>query len=182
MYYDFIEIGTSDFDTLIQKANKSTFGISIDPISLYLDALPNLMHCRKICCAISDESGAVTVYYIEPVNLALYNIPNWIRGCNSIGHPHPSVVAVLKALNLDAEKLIRQQLVYKKTLLTVMSEENVTGVYFLKVDTEGHDAVILKCFFNNTPNHLLPHELIFESNTLSDSDEIQTLIAIFLNP
>jgi hypothetical protein len=39
--YDFIEIGTSDFDTLIQEADNLKIGLSIEPISKYLRALPN---------------------------------------------------------------------------------------------------------------------------------------------
>ena len=37
----FIEVGTSDFDTLIQVAKPETAGISIEPIKYYLDRLPN---------------------------------------------------------------------------------------------------------------------------------------------
>ena len=38
-HYDFIEIGTSDFDTLIETSNNDTVGISIEPIKYYLDNL-----------------------------------------------------------------------------------------------------------------------------------------------
>lgn len=37
---DFIEIGTSDFDTLIESSNDNTHGISIDPVNIYLNKLP----------------------------------------------------------------------------------------------------------------------------------------------
>ena len=41
MKYDFIEIGTSNFDTLIEAADDTTVGISIEPIGYYLDQLPD---------------------------------------------------------------------------------------------------------------------------------------------
>jgi hypothetical protein len=41
MFFDFVEIGTSDFDTLIQKAGDTDIGISIDPIDEYLERLPS---------------------------------------------------------------------------------------------------------------------------------------------
>jgi len=47
MFLDFIEIGTSDFNTLIQAAGPNTRGLSIDPISLYIDRLPNRPGCKK---------------------------------------------------------------------------------------------------------------------------------------
>jgi hypothetical protein len=39
MRYDFIEIGTSDFETLLQES--SGVGLSIEPLKFYLDNLPN---------------------------------------------------------------------------------------------------------------------------------------------
>ena len=36
-HYDFIEIGTSDFDTLIETSNDNTVGISIEPIKYYIN-------------------------------------------------------------------------------------------------------------------------------------------------
>ena len=41
MYFDFVEIGTSDFDTLIAAADQNTIGLSIEPIREYLDRLPS---------------------------------------------------------------------------------------------------------------------------------------------
>ena len=40
MKYDFIEIGTSDFDTLLETTTNK-IGISIEPLKYYLDSLPN---------------------------------------------------------------------------------------------------------------------------------------------
>ena len=39
--YDFIEIGTSDFQTLIEEASDEAIGLSVEPISYYLNKLPN---------------------------------------------------------------------------------------------------------------------------------------------
>ena len=53
MKYDFIEIGTSDFDTLLETTiNK--IGISIEPLKYYLDNLPNNDKVIKVNCAIED--------------------------------------------------------------------------------------------------------------------------------
>lgn len=66
MNYDFIEIGTSDFDTLIQTATNDTVGLSIDPIQFYLNRLPEKQLVKKVNCAVSFDGkrGKDKVYYI----------------------------------------------------------------------------------------------------------------------
>jgi hypothetical protein len=60
-----------------------------------------------------------------------------------------------------------------------MNEYKVSGLYFLKIDTEGHDWVILKHFLkNNKCNQLLPHKIIFESNILSNPNDTSEVINI----
>jgi hypothetical protein len=46
-HYDFIEIGTSDFDTLIETSDDKTVGLSIEPIKYYLDRLPERKNVKK---------------------------------------------------------------------------------------------------------------------------------------
>ena len=57
MHVDFVEVGTCDFDTLIEKATDSTFGLSIEGIKSFLDKLPNKPNIKKINCIISDCCG-----------------------------------------------------------------------------------------------------------------------------
>ena len=63
MILDYIEIGTSDFDTLVQ--NTDLTGLSIDPLKIYLDALPNKVNNIKINAAISDFDGFKTAYKMQ---------------------------------------------------------------------------------------------------------------------
>ena len=64
-HYDFIEIGTSDFDTLIENADNNTIGLSIEPIKFYLDRLPDKENVTKVNVAISESSGFIDIYHIE---------------------------------------------------------------------------------------------------------------------
>ena len=66
MKYDFIEIGTSDFDTLIQSSNTTTKGISIEPLKFYLDNLPNNDNIIKSNYAVSNFNGKIDIYYVPP--------------------------------------------------------------------------------------------------------------------
>lgn len=177
MFLDFIEIGTSDFNTLIQSAGPATRGLSIDPISIYLDRLPARPHCKKINAAISNREGTVNAYFIPPQTLAKHRLPNWLRGCNSIGAPHPTVHKQLAKLGIDPKDVLVTQAVPCLRLQTVFLQHSVQGVFLLKVDTEGHDSVILNDFFNDAQPAQWPHRIIFESNKLSDSETVHQLIA-----
>ena len=75
--YDFIEIGTSNFDTLIQSSDDETLGISVDAVKYYIDNLPDKLNVKKINVGISDVNQVLDVYYI-PENIINENkLPQW---------------------------------------------------------------------------------------------------------
>ena len=55
MKYDFIEIGTSDYDTLIQQCGDDEIGLSIEVVKSYIDRLPEKKNVKKINCGISID-------------------------------------------------------------------------------------------------------------------------------
>ena len=57
MKFDFVEIGTSDFDTNLDKRKKGQKILLVEPVKYYLDKLPNGEGIFKNNCAISDKSG-----------------------------------------------------------------------------------------------------------------------------
>ena len=95
-HYDFIEIGTSDFNTLIQKATPSTVGLSVEPLKDYLDRLPTKPHVQKVNAAVSKRSGSIDLYYVPDAVRIEKGLPSWMKGTNSIGAPHPTVVRYLE--------------------------------------------------------------------------------------
>ena len=92
MHYDFIEIGTSCFDTLIEKSSDVKVGISIEPIKYYYDKLPNKKNVIKLNKGISDQNGFFKFFYVPTEILNYYSLPQWLSGCNSINKPHPSLI------------------------------------------------------------------------------------------
>lgn len=175
-FLDFMEIGTSDFNALIMDAKDEDHGISIDPVGYYLERLPNPKNCKKINIGVSDQEGFVSVNYLHPDDILNYELPAWLRGCNAIGEIHPTVESVLKRNKISLD-IVRRSQVRVEKLSSIISQENISGIFFLKVDTEGHDIIILRKFFEEAnPTHY-PHELLFETNVLSDSDQVHTLIA-----
>lgn len=177
MFFDFVEIGTSDFDTLIERADDRTVGLSVDPIKLYLDRLPQPRNCIKLAAAISNHNGETVAYYIPPERIAAHGLPAWVRGCNSIGAPHTSIRTMLRELGLEEKDVLVEQAIPCLRLTTLLDDHGAHGVYLLKTDTEGHDTVILGDFFNRAERELWPHQLVFETNILSDQEDVHKLIA-----
>lgn len=175
VFLDYCEIGTSDFDTLIQKAEKGDKGLSIDAIPCYLDNLPNPENWIKINAAISSKEGEVNAFYLEPSDIKKYDLPKWARGCNRLFEPHQTIVRLLQSRDLPLDLIVNKKVPMRR-LVSIFSEMSVEGVYSLKVDTEGHDAVILADVFSSIPRTCYPHQLKFESNKLSDNKAIHELI------
>lgn len=175
---DFIEIGTSDFDTLIESSNDNTHGISIDPVNIYLNKLPTKKNIIKLNCAISDIQGTAIVFYIKPENISKYSLPNWVRGCNSINKPHPTVVNLLKKQNISYDDVVSKQKVNIMTLYDLYQKYNLRFVKYLKIDTEGHDCIILDKFYDDIlkNNIMLPLKILFETNILTDPVNVKNII------
>jgi hypothetical protein len=142
--YDFVEIGTSNFNTMIQRASKSQIGFSIDPLQIYLDQLPNLPNIKKIKAAVvgsrvskSEES----VFYIHPSAIQQFNLPGWLRGCNSIGRPHPEGMKILQDKKLT--HLLQIDQIPVITLSDLFTTHFICRPKVVKIDVEGMDSQLL---------------------------------------
>jgi hypothetical protein len=179
VFYDFIEIGTSDFDTEIQK-NDNKCGVSIEPIKYYLDKLPNKENCIKLNMGISNYNGKCVVNYLSEKTIKQYNFPEWVRGCNSINSYHRTVASICREKYINIENIIENDEVEVKTLYNIMNTMCNNGVYYLKIDTEGHDTFILKKFYEEVKNNSdLPHVILFESNVLTEDNHVNEIIHLF---
>jgi hypothetical protein len=180
MFCDFIEIGTSDFDTEIQIPDNKV-GISIEPVKFYLDKLPYKHNCIKLNIGISNYNGKSKVYYIPESNIIKYNLPDWVRGCNSINSYHRTVLNLCEDAKLNIENIADTYEIDVQTLFQTMNDMKVEGVYYLKIDTEGHDTTILKKFYEDVIHNTdLPHVILFESNTLSTRDDVDEIIKLYI--
>ena len=133
MRYEFIEIGTSDFDTEIQKCSDETVGLSIEPIEHYLNNLPNKKNVKKINSAVSNYNGTIEVYYLSEETISKFNLPSYVKGQNSVGSPHPEIL-VWSKVGLKLEDIT------KKTISVInfekiITDNNVDSIGLLKIDT-----------------------------------------------
>lgn len=174
--YDFIEIGTSNFDTLIESADDNIYGISVDAVKYYIDNLPDKLNCKKLNVGISNINSTLDVYYI-PENIIEQNkLQNWFKGCNCINNYHPLHIShnVSHLCKIDKVKVI--------TTYELFYQNNVRNVKYLKIDTEGHDTIILKSLFfyiKFLPKIFYPNKILFETNENSNSKEVDEIIQLY---
>jgi hypothetical protein len=178
MFYDFIEIGTSDFDTEIQKYPMKR-GISIEPIQYYIDRLPDSPTCTKLNMAISNYNGTGKVFYLSEETIHLHSFPSYVRGCNSVNSYHSTVSQLCREKNLQIEDIATSYDIPIRRLSSVFEDTMITGVYYLKIDTEGHDTVILKDFYETITPFTMPHVILFESNILSSISDVDEIISLY---
>lgn len=173
MHYNFIEIGTANFDTILQTTQDNSVGISVEPIKHLLDQLPNRHNVIKLNIAISDRDGEIKIYYVKQEIIDKYKLPWWFIGSSSVGDIHPGISRVLKEMNIDPETVVNSMFIPTKRLGSLIKEYNITSLDMLKIDTEGHDTIILidylsECINKNFP---LPKTIHFEHNGLYSEEE-----------
>lgn len=191
MKLDFIEIGTADFNTIIQECGDETKGISIEPIKKYLDNLPNRPNVKKINCAIVDDPSitSIQVFYVEEEIINQYGLGQWLKGCNSVGKPHDFHTGHfpdpglwhrstnrqnLPKRNLLQEGLVTQLDVPCYTFERIMDENQVEFVNYIKIDTEGQDSKLVHSILDyyEKSGKKLPNKILFESNAHNDPQEV----------
>ena len=160
-----IEIGTSNFRTMAGKKD----GLFIEPVKSYFDSLPD---CTKENVAISDFEGEVLMFYMNPEDIDKHKLPQWLKGCNMIGEPHPTMMKVLRE-EKKGFSIIRCDKVKVVRIKSLIDKHNIKKIQVLKIDTEGHDCIILNDFLDTVD--ILPRIIQFENNELSDQKEIKAV-------
>lgn len=167
MKYDFIEIGTSDMDTLLEFGDGKR-GLSIEPIQTYLDRLPNVDGIIKVCAAISNTDGTANVFWVDPEDIVKHGLSLWLRGTNTLFAPHPTAVRELTERGLL--NLMKHTPCRLMTWATLVREYEVEAVDYIKIDTEGHDWIIVNSILTSGPTPR-PKYISFECNWLLASRE-----------
>ena len=178
MHYNFIEIGTSDFRTIVESSKEEEIGLCVEPLKHYLDKLPNKKNVTKANYALSSKMGEIEIYHIKPKDIIRYNLPNWVRGCNSINKPHPTVKKLLGNLH---DEIVTVDKVNSVTWEYLIEKYDIESIDYLKVDTEGHDGVILTEYYKKCVNNkkLRANLIFFENNILKDETLITQAIQKF---
>jgi hypothetical protein len=189
--YDFIEIGSGDFNFINYKNFNKYHNINnndnynncmyIEPIKDYIDKLPDSYDnysITKLNLAISDNNNDGYIYYV-PENIIINDeLPLWMKGCNSLNKYHKMHLKydILDKCKKDAVNII--------TLKDLFINNNVGKLCLLKLKTEGHSSIILNSFYEYLqylPIDYYPHKIIFDSNQNSDINDINHTIKLYSN-
>lgn len=163
-----VEIGTSDFRTLAGIED----GLFIEPVKPYFDRLPD---CRKENIAISNRVGEIQIFYVEPEAIEELGLPNWARGCNSVNKPHPTIEKLLfNKSGVLGKDYIKSSVVKVDRIANVLRRHKIDKFRELKIDTEGHDTIILNDYLDTVD--FRPSVIKFEDNGLTHRSEIQKIV------
>lgn len=172
---DFMEIGTSDFDTLLQSAaagpqKDKVRGVSVDAMEMYLNRLPVLPHCQKVNVAVvgyRPHPAEIDVYFVVPEDIEKHNLPGWLRGCNRVGRPHDTTARILEEQGLSS--LMQHRKVPVLAIDEIMEGYGGCRIKTLKLDIEGLDPDLIVAYAGylwQNP-HCHADKLLFEFNELS---------------
>lgn len=176
MNLDFLEIGTSDFDTLIQECAVNIVGMSIEPVKYYLDRLPDKPYVEKINCAISptDEESDIEVFYLTEEVILKHGKPSYLKGCSNIGKIHSAITMH------EMDKYVSSYTVKQYPISVFLERNNIENIDYFKIDTEGNDCDILLHYAEYLKETgYYPKKIKFESNTLTTEEKIIETINTF---
>ena len=176
---DFIEIGTSNFDTLVQTCEDDSVGICVEPIKHYLDQLPNKKNILKVNVAITGDlvhDKKIKIYYIPEDIIVKERLHRLIRGCNKIGDYHPLHIKnkLTHLVKIDDVELVN--------IGEFLKNNKIRKIKHLRIDTEGHDVNIMKGLYNyicNLPEEFHPFEIKFETNSNTTNKEVDEVIELY---
>lgn len=196
---DFVEIGTSNFDTIIQLVDDADafVGFSVEPSRHYLSALPHKVGVTKVNCAIIKNdaidalntvtpSAAVTapapqfvdLYYVPEEVINNLNLYYYLKGCNSIGGYHPAHVQ----FNVQQHVVIDK--VPAMSITAFLSTYNIKRIRLLKIDAEGYDLTIMQELYLHIMRNAAPivrvERIIFESNDEEQRGVVNELIRNYM--
>lgn len=175
MHLNFLEIGTSNFRTLIENADDNDRGISVEPLKYYLDQLPNKKNVIKENCAISfdNSENEIKIFFIPEETIDRNQLPEWLKGCNKLNEYHP------KHVELNITNLVQIQTVKQIPISKLFEKYNIESLELLKIDTEGGDCDILLnlCqYLKEKSKTAFPKKIIFETNFLTPEDKLQQVL------
>lgn len=192
--FDFIEIGTCYFQTIIEQCNDSHVGISVEPIKEYLDRLPNKTNVVKLNAAVVaphdiDENGEWDLYYVDDETIRKHDLGTWLAGCNSVGKPHDFHInyypnpdiwhntkdkTTLPTRNLVTLGYVKCVKVKCLTFEQLVQQFDVGKIDILKIDTEGYDCVLLNSVLDyyESKKKDSPNRILFETNSHTPEDEV----------
>jgi len=132
----FIEIGSSDFDTLLPLAENGWSGVIVEPVKELLDNLDVHDNVIYESCAISDVDGISTIKFCDPLRIP--DTQSWMRGLGNItGWNHFWKDSWASGIMMERDVTVMR-------LDTLITKHNISKIDYMKIDIEGSEWIILK--------------------------------------
>lgn len=131
----FIEIGSSDFDTLLPLSENGWEGIIVEPIPELIERLEPNENVVFENCAISTTNEEVDIQYYDPAWAK-----GWTRGVGSISDVNHF------NMNPQWDEHVFKKRVPCMTLANLIEKHDVKKIDYLKIDTEGTEFSIANSY------------------------------------
>ena len=148
--FDFMEIGTSAFETIIGICKEYHTGISIEPIGTYQDMLPDVPNVHKLRFAVGTVDGYLPLYQIPKaiIDSIGYTIKSdehrFLYGLGKLNSLNVGQIEIARRKGgANHLHLVQRDLVPIKTIKSIYMENNIHDIKVLKLDCEGMDASII---------------------------------------
>jgi len=175
-HFKFIEIGSNHVDTLIHEYGINVKGLLVEPIKESFDLIPTSDSIFKENCAITNKNGTIDMYihFDEKTTNIWKFIPlEKIKkfGWKVIGNSD------ITSINPTHRKTDKKRQVNCMTFKTLIEKYNISSVDILKIDTEGHDHIILEQVYDclQSQQFKINKLLRYEKNELSSHTELEKI-------
>jgi FkbM family methyltransferase len=185
MHYNYVDIGTSNFDTSAKFAitDPSIKVLLVEPLDFYLNSFKGNDNIKLCNCAISNTEGTSIIHYLPEEFINEY-MPDkrWLKGCNRLDNEHPLVIKELQEKGIDLKTI--QKLEIKKITFNMLCDlYNIVSIGKLTIDTEGHEHFILPSIIQKIKNGMKIKSLFVEfhpdKNYLSNHPQMEELFKQF---
>ena len=188
--FDFMEIGTSGFGSILEICRDHHKGISIEPVGIYQDMLPNKPNVYKLRFAVYSKNGFLPLYQIPKaiVDSLGYNldqnVPSADRnlyGMARLGGINRAQIDIARGNpEVDVLYLIHRDLVPVRTIRSIYMENNIHEIKVLKLDCEGadFDIIISAMDFFEKFHKIYPRIILLESNSIGEESKKKIAFAL----
>ena len=130
-------------------------------------------------CAISDTAGTSIIYFLPEEYIdKTFSDKLWMKGCNKLDGIHHLILTELQKLSIDTS-VVHNRKIKKITFDMLCDEFSITSIGRLKIDTEGHECMILPSIIQKIKDGIEIQSLFIENNDNSDQIQIEKLFTQF---
>jgi hypothetical protein len=183
-------IGTSAFDTCIQKAESHHRGISVEPLSFYQDMLPSppgvIKENAAMDAKVTDpEVDFGLMYFMDPRDLIAHGFaidgPNlFMFGISSFGSVQNLLLNAYRMEELYTHTpsifLQRSRLVPRLSMEELYLKHAVRAVGVVKLDCEGLDLAIMATYLQMLKKYHLPYPCVISYEVLTTLKEFYSTV------